>query len=206
LILFNGKGGEFTALVCRTSRSDVLVHTGEFLEINRQSNLAVETGLSLVKNEAMDLVIQKSTELNARKIQPLISANTSVNTKGLAKKLGHWQRICYDACEQCGLNLPPNIGTVVAFPEWVKAVDADLKLIANPSAVHSPEHSLQGIQINPHSIAIAIGPEGGFTRDEVSIAQANGFISISLGPRTLRTETAAITLLSLVQARWGDLH
>ncbi|HIG42212.1 MAG: 16S rRNA (uracil(1498)-N(3))-methyltransferase [bacterium] len=206
LIMFNGKGGEFTALVSQTSRSDVVIHTGEFFGINRQSSLAVETGLSLIKRDAMDLVIQKSTELNARKIQPLISANTSVNTNGLPRKLGHWQQISHGACEQCGLNLPPDIGPVVAFPEWVKTVDADLKLIANPLAEHSLRDSRQGIQVDPRSIAIAIGPEGGFTQDELSMAGANGFISISLGPRTLRTETAAITLLSLVQSRWGDLH
>ncbi len=201
LIVFNGDGGEFRALISQIDRTATLLKIGEFDPINRQSALSIELGIAMVKKEAMDAAIQKSTELGAYKITPIISNNTSVSTRGLEKRLCHWQQISYSACEQCGLNIPPVFGSVETYPDWISRSTSDLRLIASPVS----GATLTDITTIPKSIAIAIGPEGGFTTQEHNAAVSCGFTSINLGARILRTDTAVTALLTLVQSRWGDL-
>ena len=199
LVLFNGQGGEFNARIHQVERDGLVINLRHFVDINRNSPLYIEIGLAVTKRDAMDTAIQKVTELGVTSIQPLICDNTSVPAKGLGKKLDHWQQVSNSACEQCGLNLPPTIKSVLPFVDWNH--NADLRLIANPLVTET----LQTIDANPGKVVIAIGPEGGFSNTEISLAREKQFVEISLGSRILRAETAAMMLTSLTQAKWGDL-
>ena len=200
LTLFNGLGGEYAAQITEAGRNRVTVALKTFDPVSRQSRLNIELGLAMTKRDSMDTAIQKVTELGVMAIQPLICSRTSASQKNMDRKLSHWQAVCISACEQCGLNIPPKIESAIPFQHWV-SITADLCIIANPAS----RKSIKAIPTRPQKVAVAVGPEGGFTSEEISIAETNGFLGIQLGPRIQRTETAAITLVSLIQAQWGDL-
>ena len=200
LIVFNGQGGEYSARLLNIDRNHVTLHIIDHDTVNRESELQIDLGLAISRREAMDIAIQKATELGVKTIHPLICENTSVSLKAVTRRINHWREISYSACEQCGLNQPPNIEVAQHFAEWIPNAN-DLGLIANPQT----KRSVHEVTVEAGQIAITVGPEGGFTSEEILQACGCGFIEVSLGPRILRTETAAITLISLVQSRWGDL-
>ncbi|MFT7549211.1 MAG: 16S rRNA (uracil1498-N3)-methyltransferase [Candidatus Azotimanducaceae bacterium] len=200
LCLFNGSGGEFDAIINNLSKHEVLLDVLSFNDINRQSTVYIELGLALIKRDAMDTAIQKATELGVSKIQPLLCHNSTISTKGVEKRLAHWQEVSINACEQCGLNMPPEILTPVETTQWFDN-DADLKLLAAPNS----NTSLDELESNPKHISIAIGPEGGFNSDEIQCANKHGFVEIFLGTRILRADTAVISMMALAQSHWGDM-
>ena len=199
LSVFNGLGGEFSASILSIARNRVTILPETFDPINRQSSLDVELGLAITKNDAMDTAIQKATELGVMSIQPLICSRTPVRHRQLASKLDHWRKIVISACEQCGLNLAPVVNPVLPLEQWFP-VAADLCLIASPGARGSIA-TIEGVH---EQVAIAIGPEGGFTSDEINLASASNFLAINIGPRIQRSDTAAATMIAIAQSRWGD--
>jgi 16S rRNA (uracil1498-N3)-methyltransferase len=202
VILFNGTGGEYAGQVMTLERNRVSVHLEHHDGSERESPLELGLGIAIIKRDAMDNAIQKATELGVHRIAPIVTEHTSASRKSLDKRHAHWLQIVRSACEQCGRNRPPQLDPVSDYMSWVKASNADLKLVAHPGS----SMEFDAVDVTPTSIDLLIGPEGGLDEDEVMLARASGFESVSLGPRILRADTAPVALISLVQARWGDLR
>jgi 16S rRNA (uracil1498-N3)-methyltransferase len=203
LTLFDGTGGEYPATLVRADRDGAIVRVGARLDVERESPLAVTLAQAIAANDAMDYAIRKAVELGAAAIQPLVterSAPLPAGERG-ARRLAHWRGVVVAACEQCGRNRVPPVAPPMAVALWLAAWKGAGLLLAPDAA--TPFASLA----RPAApIALAVGPEGGFTEREVVAARAAGFNGVSLGPRVLRTETAAVAALSAMQALWGDLR
>jgi 16S rRNA (uracil1498-N3)-methyltransferase len=201
LILFNGEGGEYTADISAVSKKAVTVNVKDFLADNRQSHLQLELAIGVSRGERMDWVLQKATELGVTKITPLMTERTEVKLGGerADKKLEHWQQIIISACEQCQRNLLPELSAPQNYAEWVKICDADFKFV-----LHHRDSKKLPQDKTTQSVALLIGPEGGLDDDEIAQAIAQNFAPLTLGPRVLRTETAPVAAISLVQYLWGD--
>ena len=200
--LFNGQGGEHLGHIASISKSAVGVQLRHFSNIDRTSPLTVNLGLCITKRDAMDTAVQMATELGVSQIQPVLSEHTSVGRQAAAKRSSHWQQIIYSACEQSGLNRPPTLGAVTPLDTWLASATGDLKLVADPSG----RVNLLTLAGTPQSIDLLIGPEGGFAGAELARAAHQGFICAGLGPRILRAAHAPAALISLLQARFGDLQ
>lgn len=201
LRVFNGTGGEYAAHISAASKNSVSIQTGAFCSSNNSSPLHIHLGIVISKGERMDFVVQKATELGVTEISLLNSERSEVKLKGdrQQKRLTHWQRVAISACEQCGSNLIPKIHAPVNLSEWLALRDEAVKLILQPGTDQPFE------QEKPANVALLVGPEGGFSKNEVHTANLEGFSSISLGPRILRTETAPLAAISILQHHWGDL-
>lgn len=207
--VFNGKGDEYIARIISVGRKQVTLELGEMVNNTRESPLTVELGQVISRGDRMDYAIQKSVELGVSAISPLFSERCEVklDPRRLAKRSLHWQQIVYSACEQCGRSLTPTVNQPQYLAEWLATAAADLKIIFHPH--HQQKDGSNLLLPNgeiPERIAILIGPEGGFSDQEVVLSEQNGFTSLTLGPRVLRTETAPVVALSFVQQRWGDLQ
>jgi 16S rRNA (uracil1498-N3)-methyltransferase len=205
LTLFDGRGGEFEGEIESIGRSGVRVAVGPHLPVERESPLAVTLLQGISRGERMDLVIQKATELGVRRIVPLEAERSVVrldaDTRG--RRVAHWNAVAVSACEQCGRNrlpliAPPGPLALALAPE----ADGAVRLILDPLAARGLV-SLLGTGTAP--VVVLIGPEGGLAEGERAAALAAGFVGCSVGPRILRTETAAIAALAAIQAIAGDL-
>jgi len=201
LILFNGEGGEYSAEISAIHKKHVDVLVKEFSAENRQSHLQLELAIGVSRGERMDWVLQKATELGVTKITPLITERTEVKLGGerADKKMDHWQQIIISACEQCQRNLLPELSEPKNYLEWVARCNAELKFVLH----HRDSKGLPQDKTT-QNVALLIGPEGGLDEDEIAQAITNGFSPLTLGPRVLRTETAPVAAISLVQYLWGD--
>jgi len=201
LMLFNGKGGEYSAVIDAVSKKAVSVNVKDFSAENRQSSLQLELAIGVSRGERMDWVLQKATELGVTKITPLMTERTEVKlgVERADKKMEHWRQVIVSACEQCQRNLLPTLAEPQVFSAWIKLCDADLKFVLH----HRDNKGFPQSQ-KPQSIALLIGPEGGLDESEIVQALAQGFAPLTLGPRVLRTETAPLAAISLVQYLWGD--
>lgn len=199
---FNGLGGEYQARIETASKHAVTLSIGEFSGEDHCSPLHIHLGIALSKGERMDFVVQKATELGVSEISLLTSERTEVKLKGerQEKRLSHWQKVAVSACEQCGSNRVPVIHAPIALNNWVNQCREPVKLLMQPGTSQAFERN------KPDSVALLVGPEGGFSDQEINIAQQAGFGSITLGPRVLRTETAPLVAISLLQHHWGDLN
>jgi 16S rRNA (uracil1498-N3)-methyltransferase len=202
LILFNGAGGEFTAVIQEVSKKYVAVLIAEHSADNRESPLQLELAIGISRGERFEWVLQKATELGITKITPLITERTEVKTGGdrQEKMQDRWQQIIISACEQCQRNLLPELAAPVQLNDWLATVNSDFRFVLH----HRDSKSLPTDQ-KPQSVSLLIGPEGGLSENEIAQAQAKNFNALTLGPRVLRTETAPIAAISLVQYLWGDL-
>ncbi len=201
LILFNGLGGEFQASIILADKKKVTVSVGDFNAVNRHSSLQTELAIAISKGDRMEWVIQKATELGIHKIVPLQSEHShlKLNSERAAKKRQQWQQISISACEQCARNIVPIITNITPLHEWINTVNADKKLV-----LHHRSHGNLADGMQPESIALLIGPEGGLSETEIQLALDKDFEALTLGPRVLRTETAPLTALSIIQHQWGD--
>ncbi len=202
LILFNGSGGQYPATISTIDRKSVIATTGNFEATERESGLYLQLGIAISRGEKMDWVVQKATELGVSSIVPLVSERTAVRLKGERenKKLRHWQQIATSACEQCGRNRLPQILPPLTLEQWLQSVQADTRLVLHHTASNTDPGSS-----TPSSIALLVGPEGGLSPAEITAAEQAGFSSLQLGPRVLRTETAPLAAIAILQARWGDM-
>lgn len=200
--LFNGQGGEYSAELTQLEKSTVSLKIGDFHNRSIESSLDIALVQAISRGERMDITIQKAVELGVNTIQPLFTARCNVKLSGdrLAKKLIHWQKIAISACEQSGRNQVPVVCKPQDFQEWVTQPDVSYTgLLLNPTS----GISCKGLP-EMEKISLLVGPEGGLTELEINAATAGGFTSVRLGPRVLRTETAALAMISTVQALWGD--
>jgi len=205
LILFNGTGGQYDGNISSLSKRKVYIQLKKFHTTDRESPLYIHLGQALSRGDRMDIAIQKSTELGANKITPIYTEYCAIkpDPERIRKKIEHWKKISYSACEQCGRNKPPQIADTEKLEIWLKnSQDMACKLILHP--YNSKKLQRTPPPIHPQ-IALLVGPEGGFSNTEINAAQDYGFQPIKLGPRTLRTETAALSTLSILQFLWGDL-
>ena len=202
LVLFNGQGGEFQAQIADMGKKQVTLAIGEFSAADRESPLQLELAIGVSRGERMDWVLQKATELGVTRITPLLTERTEVKLAGERqdKKVQHWQHILISACEQCQRNILPLLSEPRDLDEWLAQVDAQHKFV-----LHHRDSSGLPDDTTVASVALLIGPEGGLSDHEIERARVKGFTPLTLGPRVLRTETAPIAAISLVQYRWGDL-
>jgi 16S rRNA (uracil1498-N3)-methyltransferase len=206
LILFNGEGGEFAARISTASKQLVEVAVGGHCAEDRESPLALTLGIGISRGERMDFVIQKAAELGVTGIAPLMTERTEVRLKGdrTEKKQRHWQQVIVSACEQCGRNRLPELLSPQPLAQW---------LSAEPRAVsakrfvlhHRADITLRQLAgIHCTEATLLVGPEGGLSDQEIDTALAAGFQPLRLGPRVLRTETAPLAAISVLQSIWGD--
>lgn len=200
--VFNGSGLEYAARLAEVSKKSASFVITELLSEEAPALLHLHLGQVISKGERMDFTIQKATELGISEITPLVSERCDVRLKGERqdKKLEHWQKIAISASQQSGRNRVPVIHPVQTLEEWLAARNEQIKLVLHP---HQQQPLSQYDQ--PQSVALLVGPEGGFSEAEVAHTLAQGFDGLKLGPRILRTETAALVALSVLQFQWGDL-
>jgi 16S rRNA (uracil1498-N3)-methyltransferase len=203
LTLFCGDNREFEAVIETVKKKQVIVQIGSVQEKSRESSLIIHLAQALSKGERMELVMQKSVELGVSSITPLITEYCIVklDKERMEKKLHQWQAIVIAACEQSGRNKIPVLHQPITLEHYVKTIQAPLKLILHPDC----NATWRDYTIGSSEVALIIGPEGGLSDDEVALSCQHAFSPLSLGPRILRTETAAITALSVLQAIGGDL-
>ncbi len=200
LSLFDGRGAAHMATLQENGRATV----GRRLDDTTESPLSLHLFQAVSKGERMDFVIQKATELGVTAITPVITERCIVrlNRERAAKRLRHWQEILINACEQCGRRRLPSLHEIAPLDQALQNSGEELKLVLDPGA----DKGLRSLSLPAHGkIALLIGPEGGLTEEEIRQARQRDFVGLRLGPRTLRTETAAIAALSALQAYWGDL-
>lgn len=202
LILFNGNGGEYQAVIQAANPKACQIRIDSYDPVDRESPLHIELGLALSKGDRFDWALQKATELGVSAIRPLMTERTEVRLKGerLNKKMGHWQRALAHACEQSGRNRLPLFREPLNYSDWLPKVDT-----SQPAYLLHPGLDEEAPAATPQQLTLAVGPEGGFGDGEVQAALDAGFQGLSLGPRVLRTETAPLAALTLLQWRWGDL-
>lgn len=201
--LFDGSNFQFTAVLTEVSKKQVkaLVQDGQLR--NCESPLHIHLGQVISRGEKMEFTIQKSIELGVNVITPLISTRCGVklDSARLEKKRLQWQKIAIGACEQCGRNVIPEIRPVQTLSEWCTEPEQGLKLNLHPRA----QLSINTLPTPISRIRLLIGPEGGLDSDEIRFAAQHQFNDILLGPRVLRTETTALTAITALQLRFGDL-
>ncbi len=199
--VFNGQGYEFTARLCEVQKKSAQVELLDCLRHEPLPRLQLHLGQVVSKGDRMDFTIQKATELGISDITPLWSERCEVRLKGerLDKKMEHWRNVAIAACEQSGRTWVPTIHEPVYFLDWAAARQDDIRLLLHPHQ----QKPLRDYPL-PASIALLVGPEGGFSDTEVEQAVQTGFAGLTLGPRILRTETAALAALSVLQFQWGD--
>ena len=205
LTVFSAESGEFAATIASIDKSTVGVELGEAIATATESPLKVHLVQGVSRGERMDLVVQKATELGVKRISPVLTQYGVVKLDGsrAGKRREHWQKIAESACEQSGRTRPPLIDEPMPLKTWfgAKTSEADVDLILKPDA-GTPMASLKAPKTK---VCLLIGPEGGFSDDEYDDAEVSGFTAVSLGPRILRTETAAIAAVTVAESLWGDL-
>ncbi|MEW6646092.1 MAG: 16S rRNA (uracil(1498)-N(3))-methyltransferase [Pseudomonadota bacterium] len=202
LRLFNGEGGEYGATLHEVGKRNVTVQVGEHHARETESPLAITLAQGIAKGERMDYAIQKATELGVVRVAPVITerCNVRLSDERWEKKLQHWQAVAISACEQCGRNRIPVIEQPLTLTAWLAQDQGTLRLTLDPQATGG----IATITETPQQLSLLVGPEGGLSDAELSAAQRAGYRGIQLGPRVLRTETAGIAALAILQARWGD--
>jgi len=204
LTLFDGTGGEHQASIDKAAGGEVIVAIGERAPSERESPLRLTLAQGVSRGERMDLVVQKASELGVTELVPVLTERSVVKLSAQQsdRKVNHWRAIAIAACEQCGRNRLPVVASPVALHDFLRAAaTADTRLVLSPDGTRS----LADLPRPAAGIIVLIGPEGGLTDEEEQAAVGAGFASIRLGPRVLRTETAAIAALALLQRQFGDL-
>lgn len=204
LILFNGEGGEYSATINEINKRKVLIDVGNFQDIDREPPLRLWLAQGISRGERMDYTIQKAVELGVNRIIPLYTEHCGVRLAGdrLDKRIQHWQGVAISACEQCGRNRIPIIEAALSLTQWLEMPSEGLRLVLDPTA----EHSIAQLPAPSGSITLLIGPEGGLSDQELRLAKRSNYLGLRLGPRILRTETAALATLATLLGHWGDFR
>ncbi len=202
-ILFTGTGGEYEARIAHVGKHDVVMDVLAWREAERDSPLRLTLAQAVSAGEKMDFTLQKAVELGIDRIQPLLSERSVVRLSGerAEKRVAHWQGVAIAACEQCGRNRVPGVLPLRAFDDWLGTrKDGALGLMLSPTA----DRALRELPRPEGPVTLLVGPEGGFSEGELRAVERAGFFPVRLGPRVLRTETAALAALAAMQTLWGD--
>jgi 16S rRNA (uracil1498-N3)-methyltransferase len=203
VIVFDGTGGEHDASIAAAARGRVEAEIGARREVERESPLAVTLVQGISSGERMDLTVQKAVELGIAAIQPVLTEKTVVrlDAERSAAKAQHWRRIVISACEQCGRNRLPDVLPVVTLADYCRDAPRGARLLLSPRAGRAMRAAAAGIA---GEVVLAAGPEAGFSAAEEELLVGAGFEPVRLGPRVLRTETAALAALAALNALAGD--
>lgn len=203
LELFDGMNLTFAAEIIQADKKNVHVRIHASRADSRESPLYLHLGQVMSRGEKMEFTIQKAVELGVNVITPLFSERCGVklDAERLAKKIQQWQKIAIAACEQCGRNRIPEVRHPMTLEAWCAEQDRGLRLNLHPRA----EHSINTLPLPVERVRLLIGPEGGLSADEIGMTAQYDFTDILLGPRVLRTETTALTAITALQVRFGDL-
>ncbi|PXY90639.1 16S rRNA (uracil(1498)-N(3))-methyltransferase [Gilliamella apis] len=203
ITLFDGSNKITPAVIHEVNKKTVIVKTANSVLDNRESPLNIHLGQVISRGDKMEFTIQKSVELGVNTITPLLSERCGVklDQERLEKKVQQWQKIVISACEQCGRNIIPSINPVMKLENWCANLTDSLKLNLHPKA----EQGINQLANDNKNISLLIGPEGGLSNEEINMTHQYQFTDILLGPRVLRTETAALTAITALQVRLGDL-
>lgn len=202
LILFNGRGQSCRAILLGNRDGSAEVELQELLDEDTQSPLHLHIGLGVSKGERMDYAIQKLVETGVHEITPLLTEHTVVklDKKRAQSRLQHWRGIIIGACEQSGRNILPELHPVSTISDWLQATQAEYRLLFDAEG----NQRLRDITPVPKSVCVLIGPEGGLSSGEIDMARRQNYTIARLGPRVLRTETAAVAISAALQTLWGD--
>jgi 16S rRNA (uracil1498-N3)-methyltransferase len=202
LTLFNGQGGgEYKAIIKAMDKKKVEVEITEYIDRDAESPLDIHLAQGIARGEKMDFIIQKAVELGVKTFIPLITerCNVKLSNEREEKRLQHWQAVAISACEQSGRNQLPIILAPQLLHDWLAAENSGLRLVLSPHVEDKlPVQNLQ------QKVVLLIGPEGGLSQQEINLAIKQGFLPWNLGPRILRTETAPLAAMSVLQYCFGD--
>lgn len=204
LTLFDGRGGEYAAIVEQVERAQSTVRVGAHDAIERESPVPIRLAQAIGRGERTDYAIQKSVELGVTSIVPLLTRRGVVrlDSERASRRLEHWLGIIVHACQQCGRNRIPELMPVMTLEKWLCEYEhGGMALMMDPGA----GNGIGAFDYDGGPVTLLVGPEGGFDEDERDAARAAGFRRVALGPRTLRTETAAVAGVTAIQLSWGDL-
>ncbi|MGB1262354.1 MAG: 16S rRNA (uracil(1498)-N(3))-methyltransferase [Cognaticolwellia sp.] len=208
ITLFNGFSEqegyfEYQAKLCNVGKKRAEIEIISKDLVTNESPLNIHLGQGISRGERMDFTLQKSVELGVNTITPLFTERCGVKLSGerLEKKREQWQKIVISACEQSGRCTVPIVKPAIYLADWLAQETSALKLNLHPRA----QHSIMDLPAENQRVRLLIGPEGGLSDEEITNANSAGFEDVLLGPRVLRTETAALTAITALQCRYGDL-
>jgi 16S rRNA (uracil1498-N3)-methyltransferase len=199
--LFNGRGGEYAARIASMQRLKISIDVLQHRAVERESPLRITLVQGVSAGERMDSTVRKAVELGVATIQPVLATRSVARPKGdrAESRREHWQKIVIAACEQCGRNRIPEVQPLVALGDY-QAAATGIKILLSPQSRLKFSQAVTG----QTQFVLAAGPEAGFTAEEEAALAAGGFVPASLGPRVLRTETAAVAALAALNALRGD--
>jgi 16S rRNA (uracil1498-N3)-methyltransferase len=199
--LFNGRGGEYAARIAAIQRLRISIDLLQHRPVERESPLRVTLVQGVSAGEKMDSTVRKAVELGVAAIQPVFAARSVARPKGerAENRRAHWQKVAIAACEQCGRNRIPEVHAPIALSDYRPGGTA-ARIVLSPLA----RQPFSRVSVEGNELVVAAGPEAGFTAEEEAALAAAGFAPASLGPRVLRTETAAVAALAALNALRGD--
>jgi len=203
--LFNGDGYDYVAKVIELSKHKTSVEIIDRYQVNHESPLKITLAQGLAAGDKMDWIIQKAVELGIQSIQPLLTERSIVklDRERADKKLEHWRTVAISACEQTGRSIIPDILSPIHLVQWLSNQNQtanSLKLILTPAKAQNINH----LEKPSSPVVFMVGPEGGFSEKEMNLALSSSFVPVNFGKRVLRTETASVVALSIMQNSWGD--
>jgi len=201
IVLFNGDGHDYVCELVRADRKEIALAVASRLPAARESGLDITVVQAISRGERMDQTLQKCTELGVTCFQPLLSERVEVRLKAdkLEKRMDHWQGVVISACEQSGRAVVPEVRSPLEIHEWLEKSRAGCRLVLTPEA----ETPLARMELST-PLELVVGPEGGFSEGEIGQMGSRAVRAVSLGPRVLRTETAAAAAVAVIQALCGD--
>lgn len=203
LVLFNGNGRDYPGHITQVSKTRMEVQLDQSAAVETESSLPVTLAQVISRGDRMDYVIQKSVEMGVTAIQPLTSERCEVrlNPQREDKRLRHWQQVAVSAAEQCGRAVVPVVAPLCSLADWLPRAPQGLRLV-----LHHRSHCPLAQLPPPAAVTLLIGPEGGLSEAEIAAAADCQFQPCTLGPRVMRTETAPVAALAVMQWLWGDLQ
>lgn len=216
LVLFNGDGREYSGTIESVRGSRVSASIGAARSLDRESPFQLTLVQCVPRGDRMDFIVQKATELGVARIVPVLSQRSVVRLDAdqAESKQAHWRAVAVSACEQCGRNRLPALEAPQPLLGYLGGLQPPeisggfLRLVLEPERAGRASPAAQAIEADDSAAAgaqIAIGPEGGFAPEELEAFDLSAFARLRLGPRVLRTETAAIAAIAVLQARFGDM-
>src|SRR4051812_5761898 len=202
-VLFNGRGGEYPARVASIQRLRISLDVLQHLQVERESPLHMTLVQGVSSSDRMDYTVRKAVELGVASIQPVLATRSVARPKGerADNRRAHWQKVVISACEQCGRNTIPEVHPLTSVADYLQgASEESFRVLLSPRSELALSKAVQG----KSRFVLAAGPEAGFDGDEEAAFAAAGFTPLKLGPRVLRTETAALAALAALSALRGD--
>jgi 16S rRNA (uracil1498-N3)-methyltransferase len=208
LTLFNGDGKDYHAILEEVSKKQARISIASCQENNTESPVNIHLGQGISRGDRMDFTLQKSVELGVSEITPLFTERCGVKLHGerLEKKRLQWQKVVISACEQSGRSRVPKVNPPLQLEHWLNENNSELKLTLHPKAAHSIMSLPVEEEFQQKNIRLLVGPEGGLSDEEITKTTTADFREVLIGPRILRTETAALAVISALQCRFGDFN